>query len=109
MNWGVHMCGFLSLWFIVFGLVFAIFKEKAILFIAGFNSLPAKKRQLYDQKAIVDDMKKQCYRYALVLLIGTIASYFNVYLAIPTMIVFFIMFFKDVHLNANQAFEKYKK
>ena len=42
------------------------------------------------------------------MIIGAVMSYFvTTYMAIPAYIVWLILFFKEVHLDAHKAFEKY--
>lgn len=52
MNIGAWMCGVLVIPFAIVGLLFGILKEKAIKFVAGFNSFTDKEQAMYDRVAI---------------------------------------------------------
>lgn len=108
MNIGVWMCGILVVPFLIIGILFAIFKEKAAKFVSGFNSLPKEEQELYDKAYISRDMRNQCFTWSAVMFIGAVLSYFvTSYMAIPAFIIWGIMFFKEVHLDTRKAFEKY--
>ena len=70
MNIGFGSCIILAILFVIIGVLFAIFKEKAAKFVSGFNS-------------------------------------FSKYIAIPTYIIWLILFFREVHFDNHKAFEKY--
>ena len=62
----------------------------------------------YDKANISRDMRNQCFIYFVILSIGAVLSNFiSSYIAIPTYIIWTIIFFKSVHLDAEKAFEKY--
>ena len=108
MNIGFWLCGVLVIPFSIIGVLFAIFKEKAAKFVSGFNSLPKEEQALYDKAFISRDIRNQCFIWAAIMLIGAVLSYFvTTYMAIPAYIVWLILFFKEVHLDAHKAFEKY--
>lgn len=108
MNIGFWLCGVLVIPFVIIGVLFAIFKEKAAKFVSGFNSLPKEEQALYDKAHISRDIKNQCFTWAGIMLIGAVLSYFlTSYMAIPAFIVWFILFFKEVHFDTHKAFEKY--
>ncbi len=108
MNPGVWACGVLAVLFMLIGVLFAIFKEKAAKFVSGFNTLPKKEQILYDKALISRDMRNQCFTWAIILLIGAALSYLlSPYLAVPAFIVWLVLFFRDVHLDPQKAFEKY--
>ena len=50
MNIGFWLCGVLVIPFVIIGVLFAIFKEKAAKFVSGFNSLPKEEQALYDKE-----------------------------------------------------------
>ena len=52
MNIGFWLCGVLVIPFVIIGVLFAIFKEKATKFVSGFNSLPKEEKALYDKAHI---------------------------------------------------------
>ena len=61
MNIGFWLCGVLVILFVIIGVLFAIFKEKAAKFVSGFNSLPKEEQALYDKAHISRDIK-MCIR-----------------------------------------------
>ncbi|WP_455579490.1 DUF3784 domain-containing protein [Faecalibacillus intestinalis] len=108
MNLGFWCCGVLVIPFVIIGLLFAIFKDKAAKFVSGFNSLSKSEQELYDKAGISRDVRNQCFLWSAIMLIGAVLSYFvTSYLAIPTFVVWAILFFKDVHFDVHKAFEKY--
>ena len=108
MNIGAWMCGVLVIPFAAVGLLFGIYKEKATKFVAGFNSFSEKEQAMYDRAAISLDIRNQCFTWSALMLVGTILSYvFTPYLAVPVFIIWFYLFFKDAHIDAHKAFQKY--
>ena len=108
MNIGAYMCGVLVMPFAIVGLLFGIFKEKATKFVAGFNSFSDEEQAMYDRAAISRDIRNQCFIWSALMLGGTVLSYvLSPYMAIPTFIIWCFLFFKDIHIDAHKAFEKY--
>ena len=84
MNIGFWLCEVLVIPFVIIGVLFAIFKEKAAKFVSGFNSLPKEEQALYDKTHISRDIKNQCFTWAGIMLVGAVLSYFlTPYMAIP--------------------------
>ena len=108
MNIGFWICIVLDPCFLIMGLFFGILKEKAAKFVSGFNSIPAKEQKLYDKASISRDMRNSSFLWTLVMLIGALCSFFiEAYFAIIAYVVWGILFFKDVHIDAHRAFHKY--
>ena len=108
MNEGFWMCGVLAIIFAIIGALFAIFKEKAAIFVSGFNSLPKEEQALYDKAYISRDIRNQCLVWTVIMLIGAVMSFFiSPYMAIPAFVIWLILFFKEVHFDTRKAFEKY--
>ena len=106
MNIGFVACIILAVLFLIIGIVFALLKEKGAQFVSGFCTLNHPEK--YDKAYISLDMRNQCFTYALILFLGAILSYFiSAIIAIPTYVLWGILFFKSVHLDAEKAFEKY--
>lgn len=102
------MCIVLSPCFLIMGVLFAVFKDKAAKFISGFNSLPKKEQELYDKSSLSQAMRNSCFIWSSVMLIGALGSFFlTPYFAIFAYFIWGILFFKDVHLDAHKAFDKY--
>lgn len=108
MNIGFCMCIILVPCFLIMGLLFGVFKDKAAKFVSGFNSLPESEQKLYDKASISQDMRNSCFLWTSVMLVGALGSFFiTPYFAIIAYIVWGILFFRDVHLDAHKAFDKY--
>lgn len=106
MNIGFVACLVLAILFLIIGIVFALLKEKGTKYVSGFRTLNHPEK--YDKAYISLDMRNQCFTYALILFLGAILSYFiSAIIAIPTYVLWGILFFKSVHLDAEKAFEKY--
>lgn len=106
MNIGFVACLVLAILFLIIGIVFALLKEKGAKYVSGFRTLNHPEK--YDKAYISRDMRNQCFIYFVILSIGATLSYFlSAYIAIPTYIIWAIVFFKSVHLDTEKAFEKY--
>ena len=106
MNIGFMACIVLAILFLIMGIIFSILKEKGAKYVSGFSTLNHPEK--YDKAYISLDMRNQCFIYSLILFLGAILSYFiSAMIAIPTYIIWGLIFFKSVHLDAEKAFEKY--
>ena len=106
MNIGFMVCIVLAILFLIMGILFSLLKDKGAKYVSGFSTLNHPEN--YDKVSISLDMRNQCFIYSLILFLGAILSYFiSDYIAIPTYIIWGILFFKSVHLDAEKAFEKY--
>jgi len=107
---GFYICLALSICFACITLVFALLKEKGAMLISGFNTLSKSQRDLYDKKKMVRDQRNSLLLWTLVLGIGAILSYFfSQYFGFIALIIWFILFCKEVHFDVYKALEKYKK
>ena len=78
--------------------------------ISGFNTLSKKERDMYDSETIAKDTRNQFFIWTCIMLIGMILSILiSSYMAIAAYVIWSIAFIKDVHLDAKEAFEKYRK
>lgn len=110
MNIGYIACGISCLLFLLLALLFTILGEKGAMLISGFNTMPKAKRELYDKKRMSRDQRNSFLVWSLIVGIGAILSYLiSQYMAIVAFVVLMIVFFKDVHLDEDKAFGKYKK
>lgn len=108
MNKGFWFCIILAISFVIIGVLFAIFKEKAAKFVAGFNSFSKEEQALYDKAQISRDIRNQCFIWTVIMLAGALLSYFlTPYMAIPTFIIWLVLFFREFHFDNYKAFEKY--
>ena len=87
MNLGFWMCGVLVFPFLIMGVLFAIFKERAAKFVSGFNSLSREEQALYDKAKISRDIRNQCFTWSAIMFVGAILSYIvTAYIAIPALV-----------------------
>lgn len=106
MNIGFMACIVLGVLFLIVGILFSLLKEKGAKYVSGFSTLNHPEK--YDKAYISLDMRNQCFTYALILFLEAIISYFiSTLIAIPTYVLWGILFLKSVHLDAEKAFEKY--
>lgn len=107
-NWGFWICIVLTPAFVIIGILFAIFKEKAAIFVSGFNSLSKKEQDLYDKAYISRDVRNSCFIWAFIMFIGSMLSYFvSPYISIVAYVIWLILLFRNVHWDPHKAFEKY--
>lgn len=110
MNIGFWSCFVLVPVFGVMGVVFGLLKEKSSKFVSGFNMLPKEEQERYDKAYLARDMRNSCFLWTGIMLTGAVLSWMiTSYMAIGAYIVWMILFFKDVHMDARKAFEKYLK
>ncbi|MDF2944608.1 MAG: hypothetical protein K0S01_3466 [Herbinix sp.] len=88
---------------------FAIWKGKAAVLISGFNSIPKEERNKYDTDKMSKDMLNSMTILTLIWIVGAVLSLLNQYFTILVLVVCLIIFLKDVHLDNEKAFGKYKK
>lgn len=109
MNIGFYMCIVLVPIFWLIALLFLLLKGKAAGLMAGFNSLPREEQESYDKKRIAADAGKQFLCWSVLMLAGAgLCLLIHSCVAIFVYGVWFVLFFKNVHLTAEKAFEKYK-
>lgn len=109
MDLGFLLCGALAIPFLFLGMFFAVWKEKAANFVSGFNTLPKEKQAWYDKASLSRDMRDQCFTWSAVMAAGAVSSYFvTPYMAVPAFVIWLILFFKEVRLDPEKGFEKYR-
>lgn len=109
MNVWTIICLVLAIFCLIITIVFTVLKEKGASLISGFNTIPERQRKKYDTRKMVADMRNSIFLSFLVLILGTILSYFfNKYLGIVALVIWLILMFKNVHLDAEEAFGKYR-
>lgn len=108
MNIGMIVCLILGIMFSLFALIFTVLKEKAAMLISGFNTMDKKKRELYDTKKMSADQRNQFLIGALIMFTGTMFSMISQYFSIVAFVIWLVVFFKEVHLDEDKAFGKYK-
>ncbi len=109
MNIGFNMCIILVPIFWLIALMMMLLKEKGAILMAGFNSLPREEQKKYDQRRIAQDAQKQFWLWGFLFLAGAgLCILISGYVAILIYGFWIVLFFKNVHLTAEKAFEKYK-
>ena len=94
MNIGFWSCIILVIPFLIIGVLFAIFKEKATKFVSGFNSFSKEEQAMYDKTQISRDIRNQCFIWTVIMLAGaTLSCLLTPYMAIPTYIIWLVLFF----------------
>lgn len=110
MNYWLVTCIGLSLVFLLFALIFTLMKGKATLLISGFNSKSKEERHLYDLEKMSLDYRNDFLLWSSILGVGALISYFVWQdFAIVSIIGWLIVFCKDIHLDEEKAFGKYKR
>ena len=109
MNIGVIVCLLFVIFFILILGVFSVLGEKATILISGFNSKSKDEREKYDKEKMIKDYKKSFAIWIVILLLGALSSYYiSQYCSVIVFVIWLIIFFKDVHLDEEKAFGKYK-
>ncbi len=100
----IAFCGIFLLW----ALIFFFLKEKAAMFISGFLSLTPQQRQHYDQAAMSRDQRNAFFLWAGIFGAGALLCYVvSSWCIIGAVIVWLMVFFRDVHMDPYKAFQKY--
>ena len=110
MNIGAITCSLLGGLFLLLWLLFAALGERAALLISGFNTLPPEKRAQYDVSRMCRDQRNAFLLWAAVLAAGAALSLLISQLfAVAAFAVWLVLIFRDVHLDAEKAFGKYRR
>lgn len=110
MNIGFFACAISCMLFLLAALIFTVLKEKAAILISGFNMLPKQERALYDKEKMIWDQRNAFLIWASNMGLGAVLSYFiSKYMAAAAFVIWLCVFLKDVHLDEEKAFGKYRK
>ena len=95
--------------FLVFAIVFAVKKEKACKLIGGFNFFTEEQQAQYDRAAIAKDYQK-LFTWWMVgaFVFAVLCLWFSWWAMGTAFVLFMISVFRDFHMDAEKAFEKYK-
>ncbi len=106
----IYSCIAVSVIFWIMAAVFAVLKGKAAILISGFNTMPKEQREQYDRERMSRDMRNMLALWAVVSGAGGVLAYLfsSASMAVISMIVVLILFFREVHLDEEKAFGKYK-
>lgn len=109
MNVGAITCAIMAGFFIALAIVFAILKGKSAILISGFNTVPKEEREKYNTLKMSVDIRNALFVWSVVFAVGGVLSYlFSDYIAILALIIWARLFVKEVHLDPEKAFEKYR-
>lgn len=86
---------------------FALAGEKGAMWVSGFSSLPAGERERYDRARIARDMRNNCLAWGAVMTAGAILSLLTAWAGGAAFLVWAVLFFREVHMDARKAFAKY--
>ena len=101
-------CLLLGLVMCILGSIFAFGKANMARFVSGFNTFTEEEQQQYDRAHICRDIRNLYFQLALLLFAGALLTLIRQWIAIPIFLLWIICFLKDVHLDRNNAFDKYK-
>ena len=106
----IYSCMAVSAVFWVMAAVFAVLKGKAAILISGFNTMPKEQREKYDREQMRRYMLNTLALWADVSGAGGVLAYLfsSAGIAVISMIAVLILFFREVHLDEEKAFRKYK-
>ena len=106
----IYSCMAVSAVFWVMAAVFAVLKGKAAILISGVNTIPKEQREQYDREQMSRDMRNTLALWAAVSGAGGVLAYLfsSAGIAVISMIAVLILFFREVHLDEEKAFRKYK-
>ena len=91
-------------------LLFAALGEKGAMLVSGFNTMPKDKREQYDKARISKDQRNLFFFWSGLWAAGTLMvcliSEAMIYVIVVIQVV---LFFREVHLDEEKAFGKYRK
>lgn len=107
---GFYMCMVMVPVFWLTALFFALGGEKAANWLSGFRWLPEEERAGYDRKRMAADSRNDFLLWGTVMLLGALGSlWISGYAAAAAYLIWAVLFFRNVHLDMDKAFGKYKK
>ena len=110
MGINIRICVVMSIVFLGLALLFGILKGKAAILIAGFNTMPKEQRQQYDRERMSRDQRNIFILWAMILGAGGVLSclFSWKYGADIALLIWLAVFFREVHLDEEKAFGKYR-
>lgn len=109
MNIGTIACLVMVVIFLIMVVIFVLLKDKGVMLISGFNTLPKEERDHYNKEKMSTDQRNRFLLWTLIFIAGALLSYLiSAYIAIIAFVVWLILFFKEVHFDTDKAFEQYK-
>lgn len=103
------VCLLLGAFFAVLAAVFGFLKGKSAVLISGFNDLSKEERGCYDTASLAKDVRNLMLILALDMGTGAVfCHYISQYFAAASFLILLILLFRNVHLDSDKAFGKYK-
>ena len=95
--------------FLIFAVIFAVRKEKACRLIGGFNFFTEAQQARYDKAAIARDYQRLfTWWTAGAFLFSGLCLLLSWWAFIAAFVLFLFSLGKEMHIDAEKAFEKYK-
>ena len=95
--------------FLIFAIVFAVKKEKACRLIGGFNFFTEEQQSCYDKAAIAKDYQRLFTWWTVgAFLFAVLALWLSWWAMGAAFALFLFSLGKEMHIDAEKAFEKYK-
>lgn len=99
----------MGLIFLIFAVIFAVRKEKACKLIGGFSFFTEAQQARYDKARLARDYCKLFIWLTAVVLLGAVLCLILGWPAfVAAIAAMLFLVFRDFHINAEKAFEKYK-
>lgn len=106
---GFYACIIMTAFFWLMAAIFAVGRERAANWLSGFHALPEEEKALYDRKRMAQDSRNDFLLWGAVMFVGAVCSlWISGYAAAAAYAAWLVLFFKDVRLDAEKAFEKYR-
>ena len=108
-NAGVWACASVGLICFLLALLFALMRGKAAILISGFNTIPKSERKKYDREWLSRDHRNLFLKLGVVMVLGALLSWIVAsYMSFGAFAVWLILLLREVHLDEEKAFGKYK-
>lgn len=106
---GFYLCMVLAAAFLLLGSLFALAGEHGANWLSGFSLLSKEERARYDRKRMAADQRNAFWLWGGVMLLGAAGSrWISGYVAIGAFAVWLVLFFREVHLDTESAYGKYR-
>lgn len=106
---GTAVCLILGVFTLFVALFFLIGKGKSARFISGFSAMSQEEQAKYDKEKMSRDMYILFLQLTLIAVCGGICSIWEQKTVILFGVLWLIRFFREVHLDNEKAFGKYRK
>nr|WP_300659813.1 DUF3784 domain-containing protein [uncultured Acetatifactor sp.] len=106
---GFYLCMVLAAAFLLLGFLFALAGERGANWLSGFSFLSKEERARYDRKRMAADQRNAFWLWGGVMLLGATGSrWISGYVGIGAFAVWLVLFFREVHLDTESAYGKYR-